>query len=70
MYDNQEDFKIEVELMLFAYIGPETFLPVASVLAALAGMVMMLGRSSLQVAARCFRFVTLQGRRDRLNRRP
>ncbi|CAN5675005.1 hypothetical protein BH23PLA1_BH23PLA1_06610 [soil metagenome] len=56
--------------MLFAYIGPETFLPVASVLAALAGTVLMLGRNSLQIALRCFRFVTLQNRRDRLDRRP
>jgi nitrate reductase gamma subunit len=33
--------------MLFAYIGPETMMPVASALAAVAGVVMMFGRSIL-----------------------
>ena len=31
--------------MLFAYIGPETMMPVASIIAAAAGVVMMFGRS-------------------------
>jgi hypothetical protein len=31
--------------MLFAYIGPETMMPVASVIAAAAGVFMMFGRS-------------------------
>jgi hypothetical protein len=31
--------------MLFAYIGPETMMPVASVIAAVAGVFMMFGRS-------------------------
>lgn len=31
--------------MLFAYIGPETMMPVASVVAAVAGVFMMFGRS-------------------------
>jgi hypothetical protein len=30
--------------MLFAYIGPETMMPVASVIAAVAGVFMMFGR--------------------------
>jgi hypothetical protein len=34
--------------MLFAYVGPETMMPVASVLAAVAGVVMMFGRNILQ----------------------
>ena len=35
----------EVFRMLFAYFGPETMMPVASVIAAAVGMVMMFGRS-------------------------
>jgi hypothetical protein len=31
--------------MLFAYIGPETMMPVASVIAAVAGVFMMFGRT-------------------------
>lgn len=31
--------------MLFAYVGPETILPVASVFAAVVGVLMMCGRS-------------------------
>ncbi len=31
--------------MLFAYIGPETMMPVASILAAVTGVFMMFGRS-------------------------
>jgi hypothetical protein len=34
--------------MLFAYFGPETMMPVASVIAAAAGVVMMFGRSIVQ----------------------
>lgn len=34
--------------MLFAYFGPETMMPVASVIAAAAGVVMMFGRNILQ----------------------
>ena len=33
--------------MLFAYIGPETMMPVASIVAAATGVVMMFGRSIL-----------------------
>ncbi len=31
--------------MLFAYIGPETMMPVASIIAGAVGVVMMFGRS-------------------------
>jgi hypothetical protein len=31
--------------MLFAYFGPETMMPVASVIAAVAGVVLMFGRN-------------------------
>jgi hypothetical protein len=34
--------------MLFAYFGPETMMPVASIIAAAAGVVMMFGRNILQ----------------------
>ena len=33
--------------MLFAYIAPETMMPVASVIAATAGVFMMFGRTAL-----------------------
>jgi hypothetical protein len=33
--------------MLFAYFGPETMMPVASVIAAVAGVAMMFGRNIL-----------------------
>ena len=41
--------------MLFAYFGPETTLPLASVLAGVLGVVMMFGRATLRVLARPFR---------------
>lgn len=34
--------------MLFAYFGPETFLPLTSVIAAVAGVVLMFGRNSIR----------------------
>jgi hypothetical protein len=34
--------------VFFAYIGPETFLPLTSVVAAVAGVALMLGRNSLR----------------------
>jgi len=33
--------------MLFAYIAPETMMPVASVIAATAGVIMMFGRTAV-----------------------
>ena len=38
--------------MLFAYIGPETMMPVASIIAAVTGVFMMFGRSILDVRPR------------------
>jgi hypothetical protein len=35
--------------MLFAYIGPETMMPVASIIAAVAGVFMMFGRNVMQI---------------------
>jgi hypothetical protein len=34
---------------LFAYVGPDTFLPVTSALAAIAGVFMMFGRAGLRL---------------------
>jgi hypothetical protein len=44
-------------IVLFAYFGPETTLPLASVLAASLGFVMMMGRSSLRIVRRVARSV-------------
>lgn len=35
--------------MLFAYLGPETMMPVASIVAAVVGVAMMFGRNVLMV---------------------
>ena len=49
--------------MLFAYFAPEAVLPVASVLAAALGFVMMIGRAPFRLAARGIRAV-LKGRKN------
>ena len=41
--------------MLFAYIGPETMMPVASIIAAVTGVVLMFGRNVLQFGRAVFR---------------
>ena len=41
--------------MLFAYIGPETMMPVASVIAAVTGVVLMFGRNVVQFGRSMFR---------------
>ena len=43
--------------MMFAYFGPETVLPLASVVATILGVVMMFGRLSLHVAMAPFLWV-------------
>jgi hypothetical protein len=43
--------------MLFAYIGPETMYPVASIIAALMGVFMMFGRNVTGFCRRMFRRV-------------
>jgi hypothetical protein len=40
---------------LFAYVGPEVALPVASVLASVIGFVMVVGRAPFRFAARALR---------------
>lgn len=43
--------------MLFAYVGPEVVLPVASAAAAVLGVLMMIGRAPLRLAARAWRYL-------------
>ncbi len=43
--------------MLFAYFGPETMLPVASVITGIVGVVLMCWRGIVQVARDIFRFI-------------
>jgi hypothetical protein len=40
---------------IFAYFGPETMLPLTSVLATVAGLVMMFGRTSIRIIRRLVR---------------
>jgi hypothetical protein len=44
---------------IFAYFGPETVLPLTSVVAAVAGVFMMFGRNSVRFVARCLRIRVL-----------
>lgn len=41
--------------MLFAYVGPETILPLMSFLAGVVGVVMMLGRRAFAPVAKLYR---------------
>jgi hypothetical protein len=41
--------------LLFAYFAPETLLPVTSILATIAGIIMMLGRGSVRFMLHCIR---------------
>ena len=45
----------EGSLVFFAYFGPETTVPLASVLAASLGFLMMMGRGSIRFASRVIR---------------
>ena len=55
--------------VIFAYFGPETTLPVASVLAAVVGFVMMIGRGSISMLGRWLR-ISETGREAGPSRRP
>ena len=39
----------EVYRMIFAYFGPETMMPVASIIAAVVGVAMMFGRNVMMI---------------------
>ncbi|MBL8850999.1 MAG: hypothetical protein JNG89_15070 [Planctomycetaceae bacterium] len=47
-----------LDAFTLAYIGPETALPVASALAAAAGVVLTFWRYIRMLLSRCWRFVT------------
>lgn len=47
--------------MLLAYFGPETVLPLASVLATVFGVIMMFGRASFRFALAPFRWLFKKG---------
>jgi hypothetical protein len=49
--------------MLFAYVGPETILPVASVFAAVLGVLMMFGRKILAFGRNLVRRLSPRSRR-------
>jgi hypothetical protein len=50
------------DLVIFAYLGPETVLPVTSALAGAAGVAMLFGRTSLRWAKKTFkRFASTAG---------
>lgn len=49
------------DLPLLAYVGPETVLPVASALAAIAGVFLTFGRYIRMMASRCWRTITRRG---------
>ena len=40
---------------MFAYFGPDTFMPVASIIGAVGGVVMIFGRTILRMASRSMR---------------
>jgi hypothetical protein len=46
-----------MDKIVLAYVGPETVLPVASALAAVAGAFLVCGRFLKRGVQRCFRFI-------------
>jgi hypothetical protein len=42
---------------LFAYFGPDTFLPLASIVGAIGGVMMMFGRTIMRGASRTMRLL-------------
>jgi hypothetical protein len=54
----------EVSIMLFAYVGPETMLPLASILAGVVGVLLMFGHNVMMFGRKMVRCVRgLAGRR-------
>lgn len=49
------------DFLPLAYIGPETALPVASALAAIAGVVLTFWRYIRMMMSRCWRFILRRG---------
>lgn len=57
--------------MLFGYVGPETMMPLASVIAAVVGVFLMFGRNVMSIARGVVRKVrSLGGREEAGSRRP
>ena len=56
--------------LLFAYFAPETFLPLTSIVATIAGVVMMLGRGSMRYVVHCVRRRHQQTNGARVARHP
>ncbi len=54
---------------LLGYIGPETILPLASIVAAIGGALMLTGRSIVKLASRCFSGILLGARRQDVTQR-
>jgi hypothetical protein len=44
-----------MNFLIFAYVGPETALPLMSTLAAVAGIALTFGRSTIAFAKKCVR---------------
>jgi hypothetical protein len=44
-------------MLVFSYFGPETMLPMTSLIAAVVGFVMMFGRNAFRLAVRCVQSV-------------
>ncbi len=55
--------------LVFAYLGPETMLPMTSVIAGVAGVVMMFGRSSLRWFVGVIRRIVPQAKSSSPSRR-
>jgi len=52
---------LPLECLPLAYIGPETALPVASALAAVAGVCLTFWRYIRMICSRCWRLITRRG---------
>ena len=56
---------MNASFFVLAYLSPETYLPISSVVATVIGVVMMFGRNSLRLAALWFRRITARRKADR-----
>lgn len=56
--------------MMFAYLAPETILPVTSVVATAVGVVLMFGRNAFRIVVRWLRLATIRRARTQALRGP
>lgn len=61
---------MSLPVLLFAYVGPETYLPLSSALAAVVGVVLMFGRVSVQYVTRLFITRVLRPAQRKSSRKP